>query len=324
MNKPLLSIFIPTYNRLKYVSHQLEFLFDECKEYNNIEIVVRDNNSNDGTIEYLKKQTWLNKVIYNDYNMGPTQTIFSCEEFCSGKYLWMVSDDDVLEKGIVSRVVNILEQEKNLTYLYLNYSPMLGVSPEEGYGEAALHITPGRHDNAFLSMENDFKKTTYCLLLMTGSIYRMDWYVVAQNTIPCPTLESYSINYFTSLTCLKNGPSYFEEKVWIHTFPKNISWANEGYLVRLGILRSFDKLREVGYSSKEVKKIYRNLYDTAEQQSWISVLFDYKKKTGDFSFVYKDWKDAFRRAPIITLKSTIRIICSKIPGKLFKKNNPKQ
>ena len=62
------SIIILTYNNLEYTKKCLESI-KKYTEKNSYEIIIVDNNSTDGTREYLKKEKNL-KVILNDSNEG--------------------------------------------------------------------------------------------------------------------------------------------------------------------------------------------------------------------------------------------------------------
>ena len=62
------SIIILTYNNLNYTKECLDSIKKYTKE-GTYEIIIVDNNSTDGTVEYLKSQPDL-KVIYNKENMG--------------------------------------------------------------------------------------------------------------------------------------------------------------------------------------------------------------------------------------------------------------
>lgn len=62
------SIIILTYNNLKYTKNCIESIRKYTKE-NTYEIIIVDNNSIDGTKDWLKKQDDI-KVIYNEENVG--------------------------------------------------------------------------------------------------------------------------------------------------------------------------------------------------------------------------------------------------------------
>ena len=56
------TIGIPSYNEKKYIKKTIESALNQS--YSNISIVVSDNNSNDGTVNFLKKNYKDRIVIY--------------------------------------------------------------------------------------------------------------------------------------------------------------------------------------------------------------------------------------------------------------------
>ncbi|MDD6481305.1 MAG: glycosyltransferase [Lachnospiraceae bacterium] len=69
MLKEKVSIIILTWNGLDYTKKCLDSLYPTVKEIDNVEVVVVDNGSSDGTLEYLRNISWI-KLIENEQNMG--------------------------------------------------------------------------------------------------------------------------------------------------------------------------------------------------------------------------------------------------------------
>jgi glycosyltransferase EpsE len=71
MSKPLISFCLPTYNRNAWVGETIASLLEQTEK--NIEIIVVDDCSTDGTNELLDEMVKMDsrvKVIYNEKNMG--------------------------------------------------------------------------------------------------------------------------------------------------------------------------------------------------------------------------------------------------------------
>ena len=60
--KPLVSILITNYNKKKYLNRCLSSC--EKQTYNNKEILLHDDHSNDGSLEIIKKYRQQQKVFY--------------------------------------------------------------------------------------------------------------------------------------------------------------------------------------------------------------------------------------------------------------------
>ena len=102
-----LTIAIPTYNRLGYLKELLPELIRQCKPYPEIEILVSNNQSTDGTADYLATLTGI-KVRTNPENVGAAENFVRCVEEATGDYVWLFGDDDLIEKDGIDNVMDTL------------------------------------------------------------------------------------------------------------------------------------------------------------------------------------------------------------------------
>lgn len=113
-NEPLLSICIPTYNRVEELKRSLGAIIREFYGRDNVEILVSDNCSPDET-ELLMKNVLCSypRIRYyrHDENIGPTRNFISCYQRACGKYVWLISDDDFLLENAGDLVMEMLLTE---------------------------------------------------------------------------------------------------------------------------------------------------------------------------------------------------------------------
>lgn len=116
MNKPLVSIGLPTYNRaddLKVCLANLTTL-----DYQNIEIIISDNHSTDTTIEvckeYIKKDKRI-RYYRQKTNSGVYRNSLFVLEKAKGKYFFLASDDDIRDKTYISKLITLLEKNPKAT-----------------------------------------------------------------------------------------------------------------------------------------------------------------------------------------------------------------
>ena len=99
MTLPVISVLIPTYNRLGLLKRALESVLQQT--YENLEVVVSDNCSTDGTHEYCRNiisGTSRNLIyIKQDLNIGPIENLKRALQASSGVYISFVADDDYVE-----------------------------------------------------------------------------------------------------------------------------------------------------------------------------------------------------------------------------------
>ena len=99
MEKPLVSVIVPTYNSSKFLEQCLASVKNQV--YENIELIVVDNNSADDTKKIASRYT--NKV----FNKGPersAQVNFGVTQ-AQGKYVYKIDSDFVLDKDVVRQCV---------------------------------------------------------------------------------------------------------------------------------------------------------------------------------------------------------------------------
>ncbi|PID52288.1 MAG: glycosyl transferase [Candidatus Moraniibacteriota bacterium] len=120
MKEPLVSVVVPTYNSEKFLKLCLDSVQNQT--YKNIELIVVDNNSTDGTKEIAKKYT--SKV----FNKGPersAQVNFGVKH-ANGVYVYKIDSDFVLEKNVVQQCVD--EISNNFDAIVVHNSPDIRVS----------------------------------------------------------------------------------------------------------------------------------------------------------------------------------------------------
>jgi len=122
-----LSFAIPTYNGSKYIREALDSIICQCDDNDEeIEIVVSDNASTDQTREIIKEyqEKYRENIFYyrNEKNVGPEKNIDLAVRRSKGEYVWLFSDDDVLIFPVLKKVLNVLNDYSDLSWIYVNYA----------------------------------------------------------------------------------------------------------------------------------------------------------------------------------------------------------
>lgn len=122
----LLSICIPTYNRLKYLRDAISQILEQIPDtyINEVEICVSDNDSTDGTGKYIE-QTIKNSLICikyskNEKNLGPDWNFIKAMQMASGKFSWLMGDDDVIADNALIQILELLSGPDNFDILLFN------------------------------------------------------------------------------------------------------------------------------------------------------------------------------------------------------------
>ncbi len=112
---PLVSICIPTYNRVATIGRALESATSQ--NYANLEIIVADNASDDGTatlVESISSRDPRVKYVRHTANIGMVANLNTVIRLASGKYRMWLADDDWVDDDLVSRCCQALESDPEL------------------------------------------------------------------------------------------------------------------------------------------------------------------------------------------------------------------
>ena len=122
MNKPLLSIVIPTYNREHLVVALLEKVCKFKKDW--VEIVVIDNNSNsiEKLISQISLNSWDVNLVRNKHNVGGNENILRCFEYSNGEWIWAIGDDDVIEDNCFEIIYNKIQLLSNSNVFGIHFN----------------------------------------------------------------------------------------------------------------------------------------------------------------------------------------------------------
>lgn len=112
---PLVSIVTPSYNQSEFIEETIQSVARQ--QYPNIEHIVVDGDSNDGTVEILKDYDdqirWL-----SESDDGQSDAINKGFEMAEGEVVgWINSDDVLFDTGVIKRVVEYFrEYDASLIY----------------------------------------------------------------------------------------------------------------------------------------------------------------------------------------------------------------
>ncbi len=117
---PLLSVAVVTYNQCSFLRECLESILNQ--DYPNIEIVVADDASPDGTQDMLREYAASGRANFvlklADINRGITVNQGVAQAACSGKYISWMAGDDLMLPGKLSKQVSFLEANPDCALCY--------------------------------------------------------------------------------------------------------------------------------------------------------------------------------------------------------------
>ncbi len=141
---PLVSIGVPAYNAKKYISETIQSIL--AQDYANIELVIQDNCSVDGTWELLQTlaaQHSQLSIRQNTHNLGVTSNFNCVINRARGDYVMVMGSDDLLEPSFVRRCLEAFAQNSQADIVTTDYLYFTG-SKE---WQKLIRLAPGIHRN---------------------------------------------------------------------------------------------------------------------------------------------------------------------------------
>jgi glycosyltransferase involved in cell wall biosynthesis len=115
MTAPAVSICIPTYNYAHFLGDAIGSAL--LQSYRDLEIVVSDNCSTDGTPELVARLMRQDpRIVYhrNEHNIGMVGNFNRCLELARGRYVKFLCADDMLGPACVARMVEVLDRHEDI------------------------------------------------------------------------------------------------------------------------------------------------------------------------------------------------------------------
>ena len=117
MNDPLVSICVPCYNGERFLRRTIESVLTQS--YNNFELIIVDDCSTDNSYEIAHSYNDLRiKLSRNELNLGFNSNWNKALSLCSGDYIKLLPQDDIIYKNCIEKQVFLLEKfrEENVVF----------------------------------------------------------------------------------------------------------------------------------------------------------------------------------------------------------------
>lgn len=113
---PKVSICMPTYNYDRYLPEAVESVLHQS--YGDFEFIIRDDHSNDNSVEVIKRYAEKDKRIHfnvNAQNIGMVHNWNSCFHDAKGDYvLFLFGDDMLASQQAIARMVAVLDANEGI------------------------------------------------------------------------------------------------------------------------------------------------------------------------------------------------------------------
>ena len=120
----ILSICIPTYNRVNQLDNCLNSILISKKNVGNFnfEICISDNSSAEDTESIIKKYNKELKIKYNknEKNLGFAINGIKTVSMAEGEFSWMIGNDDLILPETLTKLKNLLQKNPDNDYFFIN------------------------------------------------------------------------------------------------------------------------------------------------------------------------------------------------------------
>ena len=174
---PLVSIGMTVFNAAMFLTKAIESLL--LQDYENFEIVISDNASEDGSSEicqdFAKRN---NRIRYfrNRKNMGPNYNSQKAVSYCSGEFLMVAADHDIYHPSFITTLINIFDKDETVVLAY----PLTTLIDKDEY---PIELMADRIDTRGMDICQRFSKVIWesSAMNMVYGIYRMPAFKEAMN-----------------------------------------------------------------------------------------------------------------------------------------------
>lgn len=116
------SIILPVYNGEENIAKAIESVL--CQTYKNIELIIVNDCSTDGTAEIVERYAASDdriKVIDNPVNLKLPKSLNIGFSYARGEYFTWTSDDNLYRENAIERMVISMEEDASIDMVYANY-----------------------------------------------------------------------------------------------------------------------------------------------------------------------------------------------------------
>jgi glycosyltransferase involved in cell wall biosynthesis len=139
-----ITVFIPTFNRARYLRQSLKALEQQKMFSSELVVIVSDNASEDDTPKVVEEFPTLELEYWrNTRNLGPVANFNRVLELCRTEFVVLLPDDVLLAPGFLERAVDSLSQNPNATMYATAALVVQQLAPEQMTHKApTVIVTP--------------------------------------------------------------------------------------------------------------------------------------------------------------------------------------
>lgn len=305
------SIIIPVYNGEKYIKRCINSVVNQT--YKNIEIIIIDDGSTDGTGKIIKEINDKRIIIFNIENKGVSHARNYGIDVSTGDYIMFCDADDWIEKDLIENMIQIVKKNE---YDVIRFNYYVNKSKKNNYSKGK---------NIESNKENDTNITKMIEGIIKAKISSYVWLLFIKKEFIVNNKLKFNENIYVMedkiffLQCLYKKPKiHIENKAYYHYFSNSESVMHKKDYKRKikNIIKANSIINNLLNENKENELINYNIALTA--YSIERFIFDIYREKGkkEAILAFEDIKDNMETRKIFEN-------CRKENLKIFKGYNVK-
>jgi glycosyltransferase involved in cell wall biosynthesis len=196
MEQPIVSIITPSFNQERFIEQTIQSVF--AQDYSNIEYIIIDGGSTDGSVEVIKKYGDRLAWWVSEKDKGQTDAINKGFTRARGAILAWINSDDTYEPQAISEAV-----------AYLAQHPEVGMV----YGDANLIDEDGQIIGRFPARQTDYRKLRrgYVHIPQQTTFFRANLW---QKVAPLDDSFYFAMDYDLWVRLSKLAPLVYTPRLW--------------------------------------------------------------------------------------------------------------
>jgi glycosyltransferase involved in cell wall biosynthesis len=243
MSRPLVSVAIATYDGQRYLREQLATLY--AQTWTNLEVVVSDDASADGTLEILEEHARSHGLRYvvNPRTLGLVRNFERAISLCHGELIALCDQDDLWKPHKIERLALAIG---DATLIYCNSQEYVDQEGRTGIDLSSANVTQfaracgtGRPSLPLLA-ENWVVSHTL--------MFRRE---LIPHALPIPPHQVYHDGWLALVAAKLGGIRYLDERLQIYRrHPASMTFPDPARHRRAGLLSAFGSPYRAAWSGR--------------------------------------------------------------------------
>ena len=288
------SVIIPCYNVDKHIENCIKSVLEQT--YKNLELIVVDNNSSDGTFKKcLSLKDKYSFTLVQEQKQGACFARNTGLSLAKGEWIQFLDADDILKKDKIKNQVNFAKNHPQVDIIVGNYiyrfkngevffidankdkwkglfESRLGVTSANLFRKAILVELGGWNENLTSSHDYDLM---FRILKNGGTVHYDNSYNIIKYEREFGQIsKTYPERKWINHTALRKDIIYFLKKHNKDCFEKDRDWFYQKYFENLRILYSYNKQKAIELFNENIPKYFVPVPSNAISRTYI-LLFQF-------------------------------------------------